>query len=115
MSSDKVIVVSPTSQRTIDRDVERVASAIDYVAQGLGKKISADFETMIMDDVPKLFKNGTVCDHVFGIATPHNSKLINSQFIPDDAVLLCAKCNQSFSLFTADEIKEMMSPPGGRA
>jgi len=107
LSSEKIILVTPASTRTIDRDVDKMASAMEYVSDKFGKRQNADFEVTVLEDVSKIYnrddKHGDLidCVHQMAICTAEGEciDIDNSTHIPFDAVLVCPKCGLEFTLF----------------
>ena len=114
MSSDNVIMIVPSSSNVIDNDVRKIAAAVSYVVDKLSEKQSLGFFVDVLEDVPSSFANGVSCNHVFGIATPQDGEYINfqySSFIPEVAILKCARCGEEYSLFrSVDEIRQALPP-----
>lgn len=114
MSSDKIIVISPSSQKTLDCDVNKLSDLIESVTNVAGKKLNADFSVNVISDMPELTGN-VECSHIFGIVN-HSEEFINlglSTKIPHYSMVKCVKCTKAFDLFrSAEDINKYLRLDG---
>lgn len=97
-----MILITSASEGTIDRDVEKMASAVKYVSEKFGKKMHAEFEVTVIKDISNMYKDKQdPCDHKFSFCTPEGEciDIDNSSHIPMNSILACVKCGMEYEFF----------------
>ena len=98
MSSNNMILIAPSSQRTQDFDVSKLLVIIEKVVKVASKKLLADFEIRLMRDMPNIedvaCQPAQGCEHVFSIRNQVDDEIINTytDIIPGTVIIKCLKC-----------------------
>ena len=106
MSSQKVIIIMPGSQQTLDMDMKKLSVLIKSICKTAGEKLKAVFNSEIIDDVATLWSENAkpVCDHKFGMVDIEDARedIINlylNKELPENIAVKCIKCKKIFKIF----------------
>ena len=102
MYEDKVIVIRSAYCMSDDKDIEELKPLIDSIVDRAADVMHTSFDVDIKSS-PEIDED-EICDHALGIAIPPYSlaDYIDVDIpteIPEEALLMCSKCQRQFSLF----------------
>jgi len=103
--TEKVILVTPASQQTVDNDMNKLSVLIKNICKQVEEKLKAKFSITIIDDVATIWGNSSknTCEHEFGmidLTDPHEDivNLYLNKPLPESPAIKCVNCKRVFKI-----------------